>query len=203
MDVAQQITVLTERLNALETLYKQVNNFTVNHFILFWAIIVGVLAIIGVALYFVAKSIAESGVERNIKETNEKIFKLETSLMDKAEKISALSIRLQESRFSVPQEYDLPLSTGFFALPDHKCCFSKSQNGLVLAQLAAGCDSHDFPRGVVHVACLPYGFRPSKQIEVSYAASSRIIIEADGLVTLLNNDIQLELLVYAIAFYAQ
>lgn len=44
----------------LETLYSQLNEYILSHFEFFWSIVFGILGIIGVALYFIARSMVES-----------------------------------------------------------------------------------------------------------------------------------------------
>lgn len=45
---------INERLNALEKLYNQMLDIVTNNINLYWAILFGVMGVIGVALYFIA-----------------------------------------------------------------------------------------------------------------------------------------------------
>ena len=47
---------INERLNALEKLYNQMLDIVTNNINLYWAILFGVMGVIGVALYFIASS---------------------------------------------------------------------------------------------------------------------------------------------------
>nr|WP_315022868.1 hypothetical protein [uncultured Aminipila sp.] len=65
MDKTEQ---LSERIDSLELLYQQVNQQVFHNQTLTWYIIIGVFAIIGVALYFIASNAVKKGVENGIKE---------------------------------------------------------------------------------------------------------------------------------------
>lgn len=81
------------RLDNLEKLYELVDTHVLHNFILFWTIIIGVFAIIGVALYFIAQRVAESGVR---KQADIAEAKLDAKVKEQDSVIKALSTKLCE-----------------------------------------------------------------------------------------------------------
>lgn len=59
---------LSERLDSLEGLYQQINQQVLHREVIFWTVFFGVIAVIGAALFFIAKNMIERGIERGIKE---------------------------------------------------------------------------------------------------------------------------------------
>lgn len=68
--------ILMEKINALEKQYVILQEGVFQNQILFWTVIVGVFAIIGIALYFIAKSAIETGIVKGINQANEKVEQL-------------------------------------------------------------------------------------------------------------------------------
>ena len=122
-EIEKQFSELSDRIDTLQALYEQINNFVIQHFVLFWAIIVGVFAIIGVALYFIAKSVAQKGVDKAIYDFNMRINKLETQINGISENSNP------------PQEFELPLSAGVHTAPNLKSTYCKASNTLVIVTI--------------------------------------------------------------------
>lgn len=64
----KEITQLIEKINSLEKLYEQTTQQLSDSQDLFWTIILGVFAVIGIALYFIARSLVKEGIEKGIRE---------------------------------------------------------------------------------------------------------------------------------------
>lgn len=79
-----------------------------------------------------------------------------------------------------PEEYDLPLAAGYIKADQHKCCYSKAQDGTVLVHIAINYTSGTLPVGSVCVATLPVGYRPSGYVGRSISATDRVRILPDG-----------------------
>lgn len=76
----------------IDKLYEQLNTYILQNFTLFWTIIIGVFAIIGVVLYFLAQSLAEKGIKKysldyqtKLDECERRISYLENSLREISE----------------------------------------------------------------------------------------------------------------------
>ena len=65
---------INERLNALEKLYNQMLDIVTNNINLYWAILFGVMGVIGVALYFIASQAVEKGVKKGVEEVKNKFL---------------------------------------------------------------------------------------------------------------------------------
>lgn len=61
----------------LSELYSQINNYILQHFVFFWAVILGIIALLGVALYFVAKSMTQEGITHASKSFDGRMDSLE------------------------------------------------------------------------------------------------------------------------------
>lgn len=66
MDLQNEILALTEKLNGLEKSYEQIFQQTLHNELMFWTIILGIFGIISIALYFIARSLMQNGVEKGI-----------------------------------------------------------------------------------------------------------------------------------------
>lgn len=77
-----------------------------------------------------------------------------------------------------PQEIDLPLASGYTVTPGYRCCYSKSQDGLVLLHLAVQQVNGNIAVGGPYIfTTLPVGYRPDKAVgymnaQVSIAVNS-------------------------------
>lgn len=181
-EIEKQFSELSDRIDTLQALYEQINNFVIQHFVLFWAIIVGVFAIIGVALYFIAKSVAQKGVDKAIKDFSMRIEQLER-------KTSDLSIAISQKKHT-PQIFDLPLSSDYSAIPSRGCNYCKSADLLVIVTIAVEANHNCIPHVGQIIAVLPSGFRPSVTIHVD-SGEYGFRITTDGYISLygsLKND---------------
>lgn len=79
----------------MEGTYPQLIDYLLNQFTFFWMVILGVFGIISVALYFLVKSLVESGINKGEKAISEKLERLD-------EKI----IRTQDSLDDATKTYD-------------------------------------------------------------------------------------------------
>ena len=79
-----------------------------------------------------------------------------------------------------PQEYDLPLETGYTKAASHACNYSKAQDGTVLVHIAIEHTSGALPTGYLHAASLPAGYWPTEIIGHQYNASDGAYINPDG-----------------------
>lgn len=84
-----------------------------------------------------------------------------------------------------PQEFDLPLAAGYAPLGGHKCCYTKTQDGIVLCQVAVcRADGSNLPAEFLPVATLPVGYRPSGAVLAGSAFGGYIKVFPDGTVEL-------------------
>ena len=152
----------------LETLYSQLNEYILSHFEFFWSIVFGILGIIGVALYFIARSMVEKGIEKEA----EKQHKNYTDLDSKVEQI-----RFASRRFH-PTEYELPLIDGVKRAG--KCCYSKNSDDLVVVTFSVAPAEGSFPSGSNSIALLPVGFRPDGVVSQTLSDSLSVSVEQNG-----------------------
>ncbi|PKM71485.1 MAG: hypothetical protein CVU91_13450 [Firmicutes bacterium HGW-Firmicutes-16] len=89
MTIDQAYSELLLRIQNIETLYEQLDSHVLHSFSLFWTIVVGVFAIIGVALYFIAQRMAEKGIKKYSNDSQLKIN-------DYEKRITTLEINLRE-----------------------------------------------------------------------------------------------------------
>ena len=81
------------RIDNLEKLYELVDAHVLHNFTLFWSIILGILAIIGVALYFIAQNIIEAGLRKRDEKAQ---AKLNANIKTQNETIEALTEKLRK-----------------------------------------------------------------------------------------------------------
>lgn len=79
-----------------------------------------------------------------------------------------------------PQEYALPLETGYTKAASHACNYSKAQDGTVLVHIAIEHTSGILPTGYCHAASLPEGYRKAEIIGRQYNAGEGVYINPDG-----------------------
>ena len=167
-EIEKQFSELSDRIDTLQALYEQINNFVIQHFVLFWAIIVGVFAIIGVALYFIAKSVAQKGVDKAIYDFSMRINKLEKQINEISE------------NFNPPQEFELPLSAGVHTAPNLKSTYCKASNNLVIVTISIKINDPT-AQTIQQIATLPTGFRPTETIICSNG-KFEITIKPNGII---------------------
>ena len=102
------------------SLYAQLNEYILRHFEFFWAIVIGVFAIIGVALYSIAKASIAKGIEKEAEKEGKRYSGLEARI----DQMRAASLRYH------PTEYTLQLEEGIKSAG--KCCYSKNSDDLVV-----------------------------------------------------------------------
>jgi hypothetical protein len=76
-DTAQQMTEIFEKLSSLENLYELVNSTFQFHVTIIWSVTIGIFAIIGAALHFIAKSMVEEGIQRGLDTVDKNINELD------------------------------------------------------------------------------------------------------------------------------
>ena len=78
MELEQTYSELLFRIEHLAELYQQMDAHVTNTISWFVAILVGVFAIIGAALYFLARALAKDGVDKAIGDVNSKISSIQS-----------------------------------------------------------------------------------------------------------------------------
>lgn len=174
-DIEKQFSKLSDRIDTLQALYEQINNFVIQHFILFWAIIVGVFAIVGVALYFIAKSVAQKGVDKSIRDFNRRIEQFERKTSDLSKELSQMTRQ--------PEIYRLPLESDYSTIPNRECNYCMAADHLVIVTIAVKAEHNCIPRDNQRIATLPTGFRPSFTIHVD-SGEYGFRITTDGFISL-------------------
>lgn len=81
----KEIAQLMEKISSLEKLYEQVNNQVLYNQTLFWSIILGVIGIIGIALFFIAKNMIQIRIQHGIDEIKKNNADDFTKLIGKVE----------------------------------------------------------------------------------------------------------------------
>lgn len=166
----------------ISSLYDQFNNYILQHFVFFWAIIVGILAIVGIALFFIAKSIINTRVETGLKDATEQIRELEKNSILMERRANQLEMRLEKLKIEAQMKiYDLLLDTGTHPIPGLKSWFSKDPNGLVFVSISVRSKDGEFCSGT-NVSMLPVGFRPLEDIIFKLESGLEVHIRADGLI---------------------
>ena len=178
------------RIESLEKLYDQLNSYVLSSFDLFWGIILGVFGVIGIALYFIAKSVIKKGVEKQTTQYNKKYSDLD-------EKIERKLARYH------PSEFILPLQTEFCPVPNFNCTYSKNADDLVSISFAIQkTDNRLLERGTIAFACLPEGFRPIRNIAHTICDTISITIRANGSISYTSASPLKSLSCSSISFYA-
>lgn len=101
MEIDQIYSELLLRIQSLETLYEQIGSHVFQTFNFLWAVIIGVFAIIGVALYFIAQQTAEKGLEKHSKD-------LKVKIDDYEKRITALEIESRETNKKLQEAIEYP-----------------------------------------------------------------------------------------------
>lgn len=152
----------------IQSLYNQINTYILGHFEMFWTVIIGVFTIIGIALYFVVKSIIAKGITDEADKQNRKYADLDSRI----NQIRTASLRYR------PTEYDLPLAAGIEKLSS--CCYSKNCDNLVVLTISVKAVDGELKPRIHTIATLPEGFKPSKPISHSISNSTEIRIYENG-----------------------
>ena len=174
----------------INSLYFQFNEYLLRHFEFFWAIIIGIFAIIGVALYFIAKSMVEKGIEKNAEKQSKKYNDLESRI----DQMKTASLRFH------PTEYDLPLVDPYEKVSS--CCYSKNYDDLVVVTISVKSSNGDLKPRIHTIATLPVGFRPAKVISHTISDSLTIRIYKNGTIAYDTTSSVKELSCASILFYA-
>ncbi|HHX60985.1 MAG TPA: hypothetical protein GX707_09790 [Epulopiscium sp.] len=66
-EISNEIMGINEKLISLGDKYDHIYQQTLHNETMFWTVVFGVFAVIGLALYFIAKGMVQSGVEKGIK----------------------------------------------------------------------------------------------------------------------------------------
>ena len=168
MGNSQDYQEILLRLESLETLYEQVDTHVLHNFELFWTIILGILAIIGVALFFISKNAIKSGIDKETEKQQKNYANLETKL----EQVQS------SSRRAHPEEYELSLADGVKRAG--KCCYSKNRDDLVVVTFSASPSEGEFLPRIHSFASLPAGFRPDSVISHTVSDSLSVRIYKNG-----------------------
>ena len=81
----------------IDKLYEQLNAYVLQNFTLFWTIIIGVFAIIGVALYFLAQSLTDKGIKKSSQDFQAKNDDYERRLSSLENSLRETSKALEEN----------------------------------------------------------------------------------------------------------
>ena len=154
MHVKDQLIELTEQVNSLERLYEMILSYVQDNFLLFWTIIIGVFSIIGIALYFLAKSMVQVGVKKGLDSLKNEIDMEFQAYIEKTESIL----------FRTPEKYSLTLSEKFDRIDAAEYWMNNSNEVTVMFNVKVK-DDETIDHGFDTIGCLPVGFRP-----VSYTA---------------------------------
>lgn len=174
----------------IQSLYNQINAYILGHFEMFWTIIIGVFAIIGVALYFVVKSIIAKGITDEAEKQHRKYVDLESRI----DQIRASSLRYH------PTEYDLPLAEGIEKM--NSCCYSKNCDDLVVVTISVKASNGELKSGIHTIATLPAGFKSGKVISQTISDSLSIRIFENGSICYDSKQPLKDLSYSSILFYA-
>jgi len=102
----QQMTEIFEKLSSLENLYELVNSTFQFHVTTVWGITLGVFAIIGAALFFIAKSMIESGTKKGLTKIDNRIRELDTKSRELQSSINSRIVGFTETSNQRQTEYE-------------------------------------------------------------------------------------------------
>lgn len=174
----------------IQNLYSDLHEYIFGHFELFWTVIIGVFAIIGIALFFLAKSIIAQGIEKESEKQSKKYSDLEARI----DQIRSTSLRYH------PTEYDLALEKDIKKVGI--CSFSKNSDDLVVVSISVrACEGELKPR-IHKIATLPVGFRPSGVISQTVDQSTTLRVYKNGSIVYDTTTSLKELSFSSIIFYA-
>lgn len=109
MKIEQVYSELILRINHLTELYQQVESHISDTFSWFWAVLIGVFAVIGVALYFLARTLSKDGVDKAISGIDAKLSNLQNELDENNTKLKAFEFLLDGYRtVEGEREYLIP-----------------------------------------------------------------------------------------------
>lgn len=183
--------------------YNQVNNYVLQHFVLFWSIILGVFAIIGVALYFIVNSIVNARVKKSLEESSRQINELEKTTLSIEKMLNQLNIAIDNIQAQThARNYDLPLCDGYCSLPGYKSQYTRFDNGLVVIHVFVRPDKGDFQSGERVFAMLPVGFRPIEPFILQLASGVNIMVDVKGEISYQINQSGVNSLAFTAAFNA-
>lgn len=177
----------------LREVYPEITQYMLQHFSFFWTVLIGVFTILGVAIYFVCRGMAQEGVDKAISS-------ITSSIQQVTERVHRLEI-IKEQNHPLPHE--LPVLDGFERVPHFSCEYSKDQNDFVVLQIAVQAKDTFLPSGDSMFAILPEGFRPIQNIGLTLSATVEIEVRTDGYISYSSNTQLPRLLVSSISFYAR
>lgn len=110
-EISLSLSELNQQISSLENSYEHIYQQTLHNETVFWTVALGVFTAIGLALYFIAKSIVQSGVEKgisSIKADHEKKHdRLEMLLENQQSVLNELSnVAIQETGVWTPEFYN-------------------------------------------------------------------------------------------------
>ena len=151
---------------------------------------IGVFAIIGVALYSIAKASIAKGIEKEAEKEGKRYSGLEARI----DQMRAASLRYH------PTEYTLQLEEGIKSAG--KCCYSKNSDDLVVVSLSVKAAEGELKPRIHKIATLPEGFRPDKVISQTVSETMTIRIYENGTIAYDGISKVKELSCASIIFYA-
>lgn len=80
MEIEQVYSELVLRISSLTDLYQQVESHVSDTFSWFWTVMFGVFAVIGTALFFIARELTKSGVDKEASKLEDKFSKLQNQV---------------------------------------------------------------------------------------------------------------------------
>lgn len=211
MTLEQLYSEFMIRMESLEKLYDQLNSYVLCSFDLFWGIILGVFGVIGIALYFIAKSVVKRGVEKQATQYNKKYSDLDEKIEWKLAQIDKKHIDLENRIDQIrsvslryhPSEFNLLLEAEFCPVPNFNCTYSKNADDLVSISFSIQqADNRLLERGTIYFACLPEGFRPIRNIAHTICDTISITIRANGSISYTSASALKSLSCSSISFYA-
>ncbi|MDY5613653.1 hypothetical protein [Dysosmobacter sp.] len=109
MEISQVYSELLLRIDNLDALYQQVESHISDIISWFWIVLFGVFTVIGVALYFLAQSLANKGIEKAIAGTNSKMDAMQKQLEESNSKLKQLESLAEGYRIvDGEREYIIP-----------------------------------------------------------------------------------------------
>ena len=181
-------------------MYPEITRYILEHFTLFWSIIVGVFGIISIALYFIWEKSVRRGVNKAVDAIKKSIQRTDKKIQQTENRLQRMEIFKEQNH---PMPHNLSLMGSVKPIPRFSCEYSRDASDLVLLQIAVQAADGFLPSGMHMFAMLPEGFRPIQNVGLTLSAFLEIEVHSDGAIYYTSTEPLKRLLVSSISFYAQ